>query len=98
LIFNTGEIMSIKKNDPRPQAWINMHSRAEQAVQRAERAARIKAYLEINSNGYTNDNGEAPDAACVRCGGWSSTGAMSFHYDSTAPVDGRFGCKVACSG
>ena len=56
---------------------------------------KLESYREINAKGY-KFKGQAPAASCPKCGGWTSFGGMSQHYESTSPVMGRFGCEVAC--
>ncbi len=58
---------------------------------------RLERCRDINAKGYTY-KGQAPDASCPKCGGWTSYGGMSQYRSSTSPEMGRLGCEVACLG
>ena len=48
---------------------------------------------QTNTTQTTNDMTNIPAAACKRCGGWTSFGGCSQHFESKTPVLGRTGCN-----
>lgn len=54
--------------------------------------------MDITTIKHTNSLNTIPAAACPRCGGWTSMGGMSQHFNATEPVEGRTGCVCHKTG